>query len=90
MKELAKNLGPALVHDGREFRVTLNARIVNGHQDVRGVARAFVYAGDLDDDEAHPALGAGSVVGNQLFTDLSVINHHGVVTGRNNPILDGA
>jgi hypothetical protein len=39
-----------------------------------------VHAGDLDDDETDPALGARRVIGNELPGNLSVLDHHRVVS----------
>ena len=48
----------------------------------------LVHTGDLHDDQSDPARSARLVVGDEAVTDRAALGHHGVVPGRQDPVLD--
>ena len=69
--------------------VAVDARVVGGHEAVRGVARRFMYARHLQHDKAGAARRAGPLVGDQRIVHQCLGRQHGVVPGRDDAVLQG-
>ena len=72
----------------RQLSIAFDAIVVGGHQHMRSIARRLMHAGDLGDDQADAAPGAGFVVGNQRLVDEAVGRQRRVVAGGEDTVLD--
>ncbi|MNC24983.1 hypothetical protein D3C75_730560 [compost metagenome] len=87
MEHLGQHQGAVGVAGLRQFAITLDARIVGGHQHMGGVARTVVHTGHLQHDQPGTAFGTCPVVGDQLFIDQIVGGHRGVVTAGHDAVF---
>ena len=65
-----------------------DAVIRRAHQQRLGIARGFVDADDLDDDEPGPAPGAGALIGDQRIGRQAAFGQIGVMPGREDAVAD--
>ena len=89
VEDLAHDGAPVGMDGIRQPPITGDARVFRGHEDVRGVAGAFVDTGDLDHDEADPAGRSCCLVGDELVRHEPIGRHDRVVAGRHDPIPEG-
>ena len=88
VEELPEQFGAKGVHGQGQSLIAIDARVVSRHEHVARVARTLVHTRDLGDDETHPAFGPSVVIGHELISDESVLDHHGVVARRDDAVGD--
>ena len=89
VEDLAHDGAPVRVDGLRQPTVTGDARVFRGHEDVRGVAGAFVDTGHLDHNEAHSTGRSRRLIGDELVRHEPVRRHDRVVAGRDDPVPEG-
>ncbi len=87
MKELGEDPAAMGVDGLRHSAIAGDALVRDCHQEMGGIARRLMHAGDLQDDQARAAGGPGPVIGDQPVVDQPARGQVGIVAGGEDAVL---